>query len=73
MFYKNSQNCKVQSSFFFFFTLENHRSTGPSLQAEFEGAAQGQWSLSVFTTCMWPLEFLSGTIRDLSPAAFVLL
>lgn len=72
MFYKNSQNCKVQSSFFF--TLENHRSTEASLQAEFEGAASGHWSLYLCTnTCMWPLEFLSWTIRDLLPAAFVLL
>lgn len=44
MFYKNSQNCKVQSSLF---TPENHRSTTqPSLQAEFEESAPGQGSLS---------------------------
>lgn len=38
MFYKNSQNCEVQS-FFFFPTVENHRPAEPMLLAELEGAA----------------------------------
>lgn len=39
MFYKNSQNGKVQSSFFFFFLHgRNHRSSGLSVRPSLRGA-----------------------------------
>lgn len=55
MFYKNSQNCKVQSSFL------HWRTTGQesSLQAEFEGAASGQWSLYLLILACGPWNSLA--------------
>lgn len=70
MFYKNSQNCKVQSSRLHW---RNHRSTEQSLQAEFEGGCIGPLGSLLINPHVGPLEFLSCTIRDLSRAASVLL
>lgn len=60
MFYKNSQNCKVQSSRLHW---RNHRSTEQSLQAEFEGAASGPWSLCLSILAWGPWNSLAALLE----------
>lgn len=70
MFYKNSQNCKGSV---ISFTREEPQVNRAVSSSRAGGGCIGPMESLFTNACMWPLEFLSCTIKDLSPAASVLL
>ena len=60
MFYKNSQNCKVQSPFLY---RRNHRSSELSLRAGFEGVALGQWTCPLLILACGPWNSLAALLK----------